>query len=146
MFLFNRGSVIILLAAVVLYGLMFAYPGWGAWYDAHGNTILLLFAGIGVVGWSFWRRSRQGRRREGAVNRDKREAEGPATDTERYKGMTLNERLYTAGLLDRFDAATEAGDRTTMAELLAQVGVEGDRAKFTIDTLLANPGRYRRYR
>lgn len=62
MFIFNRGSVVILLAAVVLYGLMFAYPGWGAWYDRHENAVILL-AVIGIFGWVSWRKATKDRRR-----------------------------------------------------------------------------------
>ncbi|HYM13390.1 MAG TPA: hypothetical protein VEU62_21810 [Bryobacterales bacterium] len=66
------------------------------------------------------------------------------TNKERYEGMTLNERLFTAGLLDRFDAAARDGDRAAMEELLAQVGLDANQAKFTIDTTLAHPTRYGR--
>lgn len=63
--------------------------------------------------------------------------------SERYAGMTLNERLYAAGLLERFDAAVEQSDRGAMAELLKQVGIDASGAQLTINTILANPARYR---
>ena len=64
--------------------------------------------------------------------------------SERYAGMTLNERLYTAGLLERFDEALQQSNRGAMAELLEQVGIDASGAQFTINTMLANPARYGR--
>lgn len=55
-------------------------------------------------------------------------------------GMTVNERLFTAGLLDAFDAAARRRDRARMIELLSAVDVE-DTAR-SVDTILANPERY----
>lgn len=66
------------------------------------------------------------------------------TDQDRYAGMTLNERLFAAGLLDRFDAAVRAGDRAALAEILAQVGIAAEEAKHTMETILAHPTRYGR--
>ena len=37
--------------------------------------------------------------------------------------MTLNERLYARGLLERFDIARAAGDRPALREILTQVEV-----------------------
>ena len=65
-------------------------------------------------------------------------------DDSPYAGMTLNERLFTAGLLDRFDQAVRDGDRSVMAELLAQVDLAGEDAQWTIRTILARPGRHGR--
>lgn len=64
--------------------------------------------------------------------------------SERYAGMTLNERLYTPGLLERFDEALQQSNRGAMAELLEQVGIDASGGQFTINTMLANPARYGR--
>lgn len=42
----------------------------------------------------------------------------------RYEGMTLNERLSSAGLLARFDEALSTGDRRSVEELLVIVETE----------------------
>jgi hypothetical protein len=41
----------------------------------------------------------------------------------KYAGMTMNERLYFAGLLDRWDAAIAAGDRRAALRICALVGI-----------------------
>ena len=38
-----------------------------------------------------------------------------------YAGMTVNERLFTAGLLVTFDEAIQRGDRDAMIEMLTAV-------------------------
>ena len=48
--------------------------------------------------------------------------------------MTVNERLFTAGLLEAFDAAKEARDRTEMIRLLIELDVED--AAWSVDTIL----------
>ena len=42
----------------------------------------------------------------------------------KYEGMTLNERLFSAGLLARFDEALSIRDRATLENLLAMVEAE----------------------
>lgn len=59
-----------------------------------------------------------------------------------FDGMTLNERLYAAGLLDAFDAAVERGDKDEVASLLQRVHLSPDDALWSAEALLANPGRY----
>ena len=54
--------------------------------------------------------------------------------------MTVNERLFDAGLLDAFDAAARARDRAELIRLLTEVDVEG--AAWSADTLLENPESY----
>lgn len=54
--------------------------------------------------------------------------------------MTLNERLYFAGLIERWDAAARARDREAMLAVLQQVGIEKPDA--IVEALLANPARY----
>jgi len=56
--------------------------------------------------------------------------------------MTLNERLFTAGLLGQFDAAINAGDRERAIELLVQVSMSESSAVATVDAVLANPSKY----
>lgn len=41
-----------------------------------------------------------------------------------YAGMTLNERLFSAGLLEHFDKALEERDRATLEDLLVRVETE----------------------
>jgi len=57
-------------------------------------------------------------------------------------GMTVNERLFTAGLIGEFDAAINAGDRHRAIELLKQAAVSEDSAATTVDAVLANPSKY----
>jgi len=60
-----------------------------------------------------------------------------------YAGMTTNERLFTAGLMERFDDAVLRGDRNAMIALLATVDL-GDQASWIADTILSHPTRYGR--
>jgi hypothetical protein len=57
-----------------------------------------------------------------------------------YAGMTVNERLFTAGLLRDWDRAINSGDREAAIDILNRVDV--DNASATVDTVLANPGFY----
>ena len=59
-----------------------------------------------------------------------------------FGGMTVNERLSTAGLLGQFDAAIDAGDRKLGVELLTQVAMSEDSAAATVDAVLASPSKY----
>ena len=61
-----------------------------------------------------------------------------------YDGMTINERLFVAGVLDQFDAAVRLGDRDKMIELLETVRIDSAGARRTADTILAHPTRYGR--
>ena len=62
------------------------------------------------------------------------------TEEHDYGGMTVNERLFAAGLLDEFDDAARACDRARMIALLSQVEVaDPDRSGHTI---LSNPSKY----
>jgi hypothetical protein len=53
-----------------------------------------------------------------------------------FAGMTVNERLYLAGLLPRFDAATRAADRNALIDLLGQVDL-ADQAAAIADGVLS---------
>jgi hypothetical protein len=57
--------------------------------------------------------------------------------------MSVNERLFTAGLLDQFDDAVRAGDKDLMVALLSRVDLEND-AKLIAEKILAHPTRYGR--
>jgi hypothetical protein len=50
--------------------------------------------------------------------------------------LSVNERLYTSGLMDKFDAAARLGDRKRMIVLLRQVGLSECDAAFRVNTLL----------
>ena len=64
-------------------------------------------------------------------------AEAP---TDKFLGMTVNERLFAAGLLDDFEAAARRRDRRRMIDILTQVAV--DTPERTADTILRNPETY----
>jgi hypothetical protein len=57
-------------------------------------------------------------------------------DQLKYRGMTLNERLYLAGLLDQFDEALRQRDREGLVVLLEQVEIQGPDAEQTADAVL----------
>jgi len=55
-------------------------------------------------------------------------------------GMTVNERLFTLGLLDAWDDAVRRRDRPAMMVMMQTAEVEnGD---WTVDTVLAGPSFY----
>lgn len=58
-----------------------------------------------------------------------------------YGGMTVNERLFEAGLSAEWDAAARSRNRARMIELLGKVDLE-DQAEWMADTILSNPGKY----
>lgn len=41
----------------------------------------------------------------------------------KYDSMTVNERLFVAGLMDAFDNAKASGDRKAMQRVLLEVGL-----------------------
>ena len=61
-----------------------------------------------------------------------------------YSGMTTNERLFEAGLLDAFDDAVRNGHRRKMIDLPTLVQFEEDAANGMVDRILADPTRYGR--
>ena len=64
-----------------------------------------------------------------------------AVTDSKYSGMTTNERLFEAGLLDTFDQAARRRDRAAMIAALDQVELE-DQSAHVADTILANPKFY----
>ena len=61
---------------------------------------------------------------------------------DRFRGMTVNERLFEAGLFDEWDKAVDAKDASTMADILVRVSITPDEAMKTAATILANPKFY----
>jgi hypothetical protein len=58
-----------------------------------------------------------------------------------YQGMTVNERLVVAGLIEQWDAAVRQRDRDGMIETLKQVDIGSDADKIA-DAVLKNPALY----
>lgn len=58
-----------------------------------------------------------------------------------YAGMTVNERLYAAGLLGVWDRAIDDGARATAIDILGQVEL-ASQAENIVDAVLATPGKY----
>jgi predicted ABC-type ATPase len=58
---------------------------------------------------------------------------------EKFKGMTVNERLFTAGLLADWDAAVRSTNRSCMTALLTEIGLE-DQATQIVDSVLTGRG------
>jgi hypothetical protein len=59
-----------------------------------------------------------------------------------YRGMTVNERLVAAGLLDAFDTASRNRYKSKMIEILLQVQMSPDQAEETVSAILSNPTKY----
>ena len=62
----------------------------------------------------------------------------------KFDGMTGNERLYTAGLLDAWDRAFKARDRAELIAIYGQVEFTSEDAAASVDRMLANPAKYGR--
>jgi hypothetical protein len=60
----------------------------------------------------------------------------------KYAGMTVNERLFVAGVLDEFERAAFDRDRAAMISVLQRVELPSNQAAETTDTILSNPKRY----
>lgn len=61
------------------------------------------------------------------------------TSEKNYSVMTVNNRLYDAGLLDDFYKAATKKDRNEMIALLMSVELDKSQAEETTDTILNNP-------
>jgi hypothetical protein len=59
-----------------------------------------------------------------------------------YSGMTVNERLFAAGLTHEFDTAARQRNRAKLVELLLAVQVERNDAEQSANRILAAPGFY----
>jgi hypothetical protein len=64
------------------------------------------------------------------------------SDRVRFGGMTVNERLFAAGILDQFDDAARRRDRQSMLAYLRRVAMTDSQAVETADAILANPSFY----
>ncbi|TPK91005.1 hypothetical protein [Mesorhizobium sp. B2-4-17] len=62
------------------------------------------------------------------------------SEPDELAGMTVNERLFHVGILDRWDAAARRRDRNMMIALLEQVEVS--EPHLTVNAVLANPKMY----
>lgn len=60
------------------------------------------------------------------------------SDRVRFGGMTVNERLFAAGILDQFDDAARRRDRPAMLAYLRRVAMTDSQAVETADAILAN--------
>jgi hypothetical protein len=56
--------------------------------------------------------------------------------------MTTNERLFAAGLIDRFDIAAKSRSRDTMIHILMQVNIPAGEAASIANKILAAPNLY----
>lgn len=59
-----------------------------------------------------------------------------------YLGMTTNERLFAAGLLDAFDEAARRRDRSEMVRLLLKTFATQSNAESIADRILSSPNTY----
>jgi hypothetical protein len=66
----------------------------------------------------------------------------PRPPDHELRGMTVNERLWVCGELDRFDSAAKKRNRENMIAILAAVAMTQDQAIQTTDAILANPTMY----
>lgn len=54
----------------------------------------------------------------------------------RYKGMTVNERLWVSGLMSKFDEAVIKQDRNALREILLNVELDDKNIKDIIERVL----------
>src|SRR6266566_7801951 len=72
----------------------------------------------------------------------KRDPLGRGSMHPEYAGMTTNERLFSAGLLEPFDVAARRRDREEMVRILIQVELEPEDAARSVELILADPRKY----
>jgi hypothetical protein len=65
-----------------------------------------------------------------------------SSDRADHSGMTTNERLYAAGLLDQFGIAAKSHSRDAMIQILMQVKIPAEEAALIASKILATPGLY----
>lgn len=71
-----------------------------------------------------------------------RRLDGVSSPRPDYSAMTVNERLFVAGLLDEWNLAINSRDRQRAIDILGQVDMDEDSAAYTADTVLSNPSKY----
>ncbi len=62
--------------------------------------------------------------------------------TDRFAGMTVNERLYAGSVMEDFDEAVKVSNRQKMISLLQRVELSQEQAVQTTDAILINPRKY----
>ena len=60
----------------------------------------------------------------------------------KFAGMTVNERLVVAGLLQQWDKSVKARDRDEMIAILKRVDLPETESARIADSVLANPTKY----
>jgi len=60
----------------------------------------------------------------------------------KYGGMTLNERLFGAGLLDAFDSFIKGSDDEGAVSILTKVELSPDEAKVIVAAVRQHPAKY----
>jgi hypothetical protein len=60
-------------------------------------------------------------------------------DDSRYAGMSVNERLFAAGLIDQWDAAARRRDREAMVALLRRVVADAQAEQIADQILPVHP-------
>jgi len=60
----------------------------------------------------------------------------------KYAGMTVNERLIHSGLMDQFDAAILARNKSESISILQQTELPMNAATETVTVILKNPSMY----
>ena len=62
--------------------------------------------------------------------------------SDKYSGMTVNERLFEAGLMSAFDQAARARNKTKMVEILKKVELTDAQANETSVAIINSPSMY----
>lgn len=60
----------------------------------------------------------------------------------KYAGMTVNERLCIAGLMDDFESVAKTKNRKKLITILKQTDLTEEQATETTEALLADPKKY----
>ncbi|MHC4068610.1 MAG: hypothetical protein ACYS18_00885 [Planctomycetota bacterium] len=58
------------------------------------------------------------------------------------QGMTVNERLFSLGLLAQWDSAVKSRNRDEMLKILSKCAMSQEQCEYTTDTVLNNPAKY----
>ena len=59
-----------------------------------------------------------------------------------YSGMTVNERLFKAKLLDIWDKAIQTKDKKMAIDILLKLELDEKQAGETVDAIFRNPSKY----
>jgi hypothetical protein len=66
----------------------------------------------------------------------------PRPTNKELRGMTVNERLFACGVMDKFDDAARRRSRPEMIEVLRGVALTESQATETADAVLKDPRKY----